>query len=410
MGFFGKIKNILFEEDDEEEDMPVYTKENVKKDDVSNETLVEPTPNQAVELDEVRYTSIKRDVDTNFEDTTNSLEITNTLDIPRAKLENKIETPPPNEEKKSPFLSFDEDEFERLNSRININEKKIKKPEKNIAIEQPKIETKVDVRKANNNFSSVSTFEKANQDKDRYKIKKDESESRKPFTPSPVISPVYGILNKNYRKDEIVDKKDGIKREKLVKDVHHAKTVEVARKDEYGVYTVDIDSVRKKAFGGLDNLEKNANLDRLRNEEEQETKSNESTLVEIDEIVKDLPKENKKLSVEDELDQNDYNLNTSDSKDNDVVDYSSLSKKEEPLKNEKPKALDELEKTSTLQILDDIEKELNSIKPISNNSDDLDNNSDEARDPISNSDTLENDLFNLIDSMYEKDGEEEDDA
>ena len=134
------------------------------------------------------------------------------------------------------------------------------------------------------------------------------------------------------------------------------------------------------------------------------------TLVEIDEIVKDLPKENKKLSVEDELDQNDYNLNTSDSKDNDVVDYSSLSKKEEPLKNEKPKALDELEKTSTLQILDDIEKELNSIKPISNNSDDLDNNSDEARDPISNSDTLENDLFNLIDSMYEKDGEEEDDA
>ena len=299
----------------------------------------------------------------------------------------------------------------KTNLKDFINEKKIKKAEKVPQVtEETLIENKTEVRKANNNFSSVNMGEKkADANKDRYKINSTDKE-KKPFTPSPVISPVYGILNKNYKKDEIIDKKDGIKREKLVKDVHHAKTVEVARKDEYGVYKVDIDSVRKKAFGGLNNLEKSANLEKLKNDEDV-VESNESTLVEINEIVKDLPKEVKKLSVEEELDANNYE-ETTNNHDNDVKDYSSLSNKEVKEINEKnktkPKALDELEKTSTLQILDDIEKELNSIKPKSN--DTYDDSDRQMRDSIENSDTLENDLFNLIDSMYENDGEEEEDA
>ena len=76
-------------------------------------------------------------------------------------------------------------------------------------------------------------------------------------------------------------------------------------------------------------------------------------------------------------------------------------------KKQKPKALDEMEKTNTLQILDDIEKELNSIKPISKENSVSED--DEMREHLEKSDTLENDLFNLIDSMYEQDdqGEEE---
>ena len=66
--------------------------------------------------------------------------------------------------------------------------------------------------------------------------------------------------------------------------------------------------------------------------------------------------------------------------------------------------LDELEKTSTLQILDDIEKELNSIKPIAKNYDETEN--DEIKEE-ENTDTLENDLFHLIDSMYQEGEEEE---
>ena len=68
--------------------------------------------------------------------------------------------------------------------------------------------------------------------------------------------------------------------------------------------------------------------------------------------------------------------------------------------------LDDLEKTSTLQILDDIEKELNSIKPISKDVSVI----DEDDEIVSKDDTLEKDLFNLIDSMYEEGEEEEEDA
>jgi hypothetical protein len=70
-----------------------------------------------------------------------------------------------------------------------------------------------------------------------------------------------------------------------------------------------------------------------------------------------------------------------------------------------PKVLDEMEKTSTLQILDDIEKELNSIKPISEEEEIKED--EDIKEKIEKSETLENDLFNLIDSMYEEGEEEE---
>ena len=88
----------------------------------------------------------------------------------------------------------------------------------------------------------------------------------------------------------------------------------------------------------------------------------------------------------------------------DVIEKKDDLTKESSVKSN-PKILDDLEKTSTLQILDDIEKELNSIKPINK-----DISVDIADDELTtnNTDTLEKDLFNLIDSMYVE-GEEEDD-
>lgn len=59
------------------------------------------------------------------------------------------------------------------------------------------------------------------------------------FKPTPIISPIYGILDKNYRKEEVVDKKDRMP----------GVSSYVSRKN------VDLDSVRKKAYGGLDPLE-----------------------------------------------------------------------------------------------------------------------------------------------------------
>jgi len=53
------------------------------------------------------------------------------------------------------------------------------------------------------------------------------------FKPTPVISPVYGVLDKNYRKEEVVEKSE--------------ENVEMKRPSK----KVDFETVRKKAFGNL---------------------------------------------------------------------------------------------------------------------------------------------------------------
>lgn len=50
-------------------------------------------------------------------------------------------------------------------------------------------------------------------------------EPSKPFKPTPIISPVYGILDQNYTKDDVIVKTD------------------------MGVKAPDLDEVRKKAYG-----------------------------------------------------------------------------------------------------------------------------------------------------------------
>ena len=86
-------------------------------------------------------------------------------------------------------------------------------------------------------------------------------------------------------------------------------------------------------------------------------------------------------------------------------DFNEERKKEEsPLEKEldtkKFGKMDDLEKTSTLRILDDIEKELNSIKPVGEEEND-DNGKKEQID--------EKDIFNMISSMYVG-GDDEDDS
>lgn len=58
-------------------------------------------------------------------------------------------------------------------------------------------------------------------------------EGKTKFQPTPIISPIYGILDKNYRKEEVVDKKD-------------RPSSYVSRKN------VDLDFVRNKAFGSVE--------------------------------------------------------------------------------------------------------------------------------------------------------------
>ncbi len=66
------------------------------------------------------------------------------------------------------------------------------------------------------------------------------SKKKKGFAPSPIISPVYGVLDKNYHKEEIVDKNEV----KVTPIISHTNS------------KITIDDVRNKAYGTLeDDLE-----------------------------------------------------------------------------------------------------------------------------------------------------------
>lgn len=397
MGLFSKIKGILFE-DDEEGEMPVYTKEEpVKKEKVEESVRPKTTPSVEVpsEPSAVRFKAPRAEMEYK-DDILDEVVKKEEFEMPKP-----AKTPEPVvQETPSPFLSFDEEEFERLNSHVVVNDKPTRTT--------PDVSTRREEysefqRKANSNFSATTpTRDNKKYNPDRYKI--DDSGSKKPFKPSPVISPVYGILDKNYKVDDIVDKKDGIKREVVKLPVREEitayKNIEEEKTEDD---VLSIDSVRNKAFGAMDELERTATL------KIEETKEERKQIIETpivsEEISKEelddfdvLEKENDSLSMEAE-DNTQNSLDDLVSQHFDSVETEELDEDEEIM----PRALDDVEKTTTLQILDDIEKELNSIKPITKEESNLE------EEPEKEDDSLENDLFNLIDSMYEKGDDEEND-
>ena len=435
MGLLSKIKDILFEDEGEEpstSEMPVFTKEDsvagnkdseigtVSFDDDEDEPLRVTTGS--------RFRNDKRDLE--LDDT--DLFEENKEEKPKDN-EDEIELPMPKLEDSSPILPFDEDEFDRLNARVNKEiEKAQEKSVRETYQERENLLNNVDARKANNNFSSTDD------PRERYESAE---KGEKKFTPSPVISPVYGILDKNYKKDDIVDRVGGLKREKkIVKPkVEETKpedaetkevTVEITKKevviDDIPILKeekatvndepikVDLDSVRKKAFGSIDNLLEEA-LEEVNNSNGELPKP-EPEPIEVEDVTPVVVEEEpevKEAVIEEEkakepiLDKEEPKVeeevqDDSDKMIEDLLDEGEKQDKEDVseliLKDideeeeRKEKELDDLEKTSTLKILDDIEKELNDVEPVAKK-ENLDN-------------TLESDLFNLIDSMYEK-GENE---
>lgn len=425
MSLISKIKNILFEDDTE--DIPVYQNED-KEQDSSKEVEIVTETRESREVTEPvedisfgnssHASNLKRDFDSYFDDEEIKEQEKNESVKENSIVKEEVKV----EEKPSIFPSFDVDEFERANSRVNRNESKVRK--------EP-VSNNSTLRRANNNFYATSTLQSSVE-----KNVSNSSNGKKPFTPSPVISPVYGILDYNYKKDEIVDKKDGLKREitKTVKRVE-LKSLKPEVEDTY--IEVDIDTVRKKAYGELEDLEKSAMSSKQEYFEKEikeeipimkekapeivpvkeEIETKEEVIPEVvDNIVPEKidieeVQENNDVMIEDQIDYSEEEIALLDSKnvisiDEDEKEEKEISNYDKEISEEvsNNKILNDLEKTSTLQILDDIERELNSIKPISKDYSSVEEDSTE----FDNDDTLENDLFNLIDSMYEE-GEEEDD-
>lgn len=294
MGLVSKLKNILFEE--EEVEIPVIEKKE-KKPEVVREYKEIPRK------EEVKVTNYQ-----NY----NDLE---PVVHEEKKMEEKARANSNNDvvsereifksEKTFNFPAFDEEEFDSYVPRkrpANILERERR--------QEKKAEYKTDYRK---DYKRIE--------------KKEEVKEVKKFKPSPIISPVYGILDKNYTPDEITTRTD----------------VTPSR-------SLDVDSVRKKAFGTKE--EKIEKID-LKDEEilvDQELEERLEKSRTIDELLRDSSDEVIDIPDKDLEDDTFKSL----SLDNSLDDAEELPKKEE---NKKEDSLED--------------------------------------------DTLENDLFDLIDSMYE---------
>ena len=162
------------------------------------------------------------------------------------------------------------------------------------------------------------------------------------FKPSPIISPIYGVLDKNYKKDDVRDKKDR----------------EIRLTSPYSRDKISVDDVRNKAFGTLeDTIEDNPLLEQVEPLEEEEKvmdftnsrkpRVNNVTMGEAEEYFEDLGLE--------------YNK--------DYVDRGTTNEEEDD-------ALEEVKKEK---------------KP------------EKAPEPIKEDNDLDDDnLFDLIDSMYDE--------
>ncbi len=179
---------------------------------------------EEVEEDEVKVQKIKKDV-THVP-----------IESPEKEQQKSIENYNfENEMKFTKPVFFDEDDFEDL----NLTEKKVESKK----IEPEKSEIKKEIEKPVYVGNSVV-----------------DKEEKKIFKPTPIISPVYGILDKNYHKEDIIDR-TGISEE------HSEDKIDMVREKAYGTLE---DELENTLFGNSILFKKDNEEDLIEDEELEE--------------------------------------------------------------------------------------------------------------------------------------------
>ena len=199
MGFMDKLKNIFFEEEEDEEIVEEPVKEKQEKEVVIKKVEI-PKRNRVEE-----YQANEEEIDE---------EINKNEKIPKEKVVKNTEVKKDNRQQE---LIFDDEDF--------ILEQPKQVPKETSYIKQETYKTR-------ENKEVVKTESYYQKETPKYEYTKKE-ETKKVFTPSPIISPIYGILDKNYKKEEVKEKKE----------------IRISSRPA----KVDFDSVRNKAFGDLEN-------------------------------------------------------------------------------------------------------------------------------------------------------------
>ncbi len=98
--------------------------------------------------------------------------------------------------------------------------------------EEPKEEKKEEYKFPffdDNDFETINVRKRREEKKEIKEVYNPPKEEKKVFKPSPIISPVYGFLDKNYQKEEIVQKKN-----------------------DYNPRKATVDEIRDRAYGSLE--------------------------------------------------------------------------------------------------------------------------------------------------------------
>lgn len=203
-------------------------------------------------------------------------------------------------------------------------------------------------------------------------------EEKKQFKPTPIISPVYGILDQNYKKEDVIVRKDILRRPN----------------------ELSIDEVRKKAFGSLeDEIDANLVTETVKEDETSIIKTKEEIKIKKEQVIEKKPviveePVDKLKTIGELIEEDDLELNIPDIENTNVID------------------LDEFDNTTELDSINDYDLEDNNIEEEiieepTNTIEDIIEESNELEETkeLDEIDEDEEDLFSLIDSMYEEKGE-----
>jgi len=252
MGFMEKLKNIFFEEEEEEDVAePIAPKKEPEKH-VETKEKVEKPPKEKLkdviakkvdfsknEKRDKKEKILNLDDEEEKELEKKPEEIKPVIVEEKKEDEKKPEVKPKRETRFNTELIFDDEDF------ILDTKPKVKK------IEPKKVEKTVVKEDTSNLYKGKDTKKSENKnDYPKPTYGKKEPVKTKTFTPSPIISPIYGILDKNYKKEEVKENKE----------------IRISSRPS----RMDLDTVRNKAFGDLE-------FDLMGNMKEEEIKENQPT-------------------------------------------------------------------------------------------------------------------------------------
>lgn len=384
MGLLNKLKDALFEEEYVEvEEKPKKEKKVKPKKDEKIEKPSKPIA-QKVLLPKKKEERVEEIEEEELRD--EDFEIRPKDDIVKEKVEEEIFDEPKLRPQPPEFLMMDDEDDYKVEEDTYIPEPEIikeKVEEEKEEVKEPYLDKYREER-----YSYYQTARPKEKESMPYGIDPNDvrvyeyggyekKEEKTGFRPSPIISPIYGILDKNYKKEDVVSKK------------------EVRLTSSYARGNVSIEDVRKKAYGSLsDDIEREIEDD-IKEDKALEKPEIVEEVQEEDNVLVDLSEEADKPFVKD-ITMGDALEYYSDLGLEYNVDYMDASKEKATGKRtqEEPEEEHEEEKEEVAE-----EKEIEEVtgEPVI-----VEEKEEEKKE---NEETLDADdnLFDLIDSMYQED-------